>query len=58
MNNEMKHIALIILAIIALLYTIWCLVDGTYYLAIFGIFILGSLVYNFISIKRRNSYDK
>ena len=54
----MRRIALIILAIIALLYTIWCLVDGTYYLAIFGMFILGSLVYNFISIKRRSNENK
>jgi len=58
MNKGMRRIALIILAIIALLYTIWCLVDGTYYLAIFGMFILGSLVYNFISIKRRSNENK
>lgn len=39
-----KNISISVLAIIALLFTIWCLVDGSYYLAIFGLFILGSQI--------------
>lgn len=34
-----KMIGKIIFAIITILFTIWCFVDGIYYLAIFGLFI-------------------
>lgn len=43
-----KNISISVLAIIALLFTIWCLVDGSYYLAIFGLFILGSQIHQLI----------
>lgn len=49
-----KMTGIIIFAMVAILFTIWCLIDGTYYLAIFGLFILGCQVYNYISIKKRN----
>lgn len=49
-----KMTGIIILAIMTLLFTIWCLIDVIYYLAIFGLFILGCQVYNYISIKKRN----
>ncbi|MBE6288547.1 MAG: hypothetical protein E7099_10290 [Mediterranea massiliensis] len=43
-----KITAIIILTIVALLFTIWCLVDGNYYLALFGLFILGSQIHQLI----------
>ena len=49
-----KMTGIIILAIMTILFTVWCFVDGTYYLALFGLFIFGCQVYNYISIKRRN----
>mgnify|MGYP003495638069 FL=1 len=50
---ESKMIGIIILAIITIIFTIWCFVDGIYYLAIFGLFILGYQIYNYISIKKK-----
>lgn len=47
-----KMIGIIIWAIITILFTIWCFVDGIYYLGIFGLFILGFQIYNYISIKK------
>lgn len=47
-----KMIGIIILAIITIIFTIWCFVDGIYYLGIFGLFILGFQIYNYISIKK------
>lgn len=44
-----KNISISVLAIIALLFTIWCLVDGSYYLVLFGLFILGTQIYQLIS---------
>ena len=44
---------IIALAIASLIFTIWCVVDKVYYLAVFGLFLLGLQVYNYISIKRK-----
>ena len=48
-----KMIGVIILAILALAFSIWCVVDGIYYLGAFGLVIFGSQVYDYISIKRK-----
>ena len=50
---ESKMISIIIFAIITIIFTIWCFVDSIYYLAIFGLFILGYQIYNYISIKKK-----
>ena len=48
-----KKPGLITLAVLTLAFTIWCFVDGTYYLGAFGLFILALQVYNYITIKRK-----
>lgn len=53
MEAKGKIYGIIILVILSLAFTIWCLVDGTYYLALFGFFLFILQVYNYFSIKRR-----
>lgn len=48
-----KIIGIIIVAILALAYTVWCLVDGSYSLALLGVFLFGCQVYNYVSIKKK-----
>ncbi|MBQ4056981.1 MAG: hypothetical protein IJD32_07790 [Bacteroidaceae bacterium] len=48
-----KTYAIILLALFSLAFTIWCLVDGIYYLALLGLFIFACQVYNYVSIKKR-----
>lgn len=49
-----KTLGIIIVAVLALFFTIWCLIDATYYLALFGAFVFGCMVYNLVSIKRKD----
>ena len=55
-NNTMeakgKIYVIIILAILSLVFTVWCLMDKTYYLAVFGLFLFILQVYNYFSIKK------
>lgn len=53
MEAKGKIYAIVVLMVLALAYTVWCLIDGTYYLALLGLFIFGSQVYNYISIKKK-----
>ena len=48
-----KIIGAIIIAILALAFSIWCFIDGTYYLVVFGLFIFVAQVCNYFLIKKR-----
>ena len=52
MEAKGKIYGIIILAILSLAFTIWCLIDKTYYLAVFGLFLFILQVYNYFSIKK------
>ena len=58
-NNTMeakgKIYVIIILAILSLVFTVWCLMDKTYYLAVFGLFLFILQVYNYFSINSPSS---
>ena len=41
MRAKGKIYGIIVLAILALAFTIWCVVDEVYYLAVFGLFLFG-----------------
>ncbi len=45
--------AIIILIIAALIFTIWTLIDENYYLSLFGLFIIGSQLYQLKNIKKK-----
>lgn len=46
MNKKM--IGTIVLAIFAIIFTIWCFIDGIYYLGVFGFFIFIIQVCNYL----------
>ena len=48
-----KMILAIIIAILALGLSIWCFIDGTYYIGIFALCICIAQVFNYIVIKRK-----
>ena len=48
-----KIIWIIICAIISLVYAIVCFVDGSYYLSLFGLLLLGSNVHDYITLKKK-----
>ena len=52
MEAKGKIYVIIILAIFSLAFTVWCLMDKTYYLALFGLFLFILQVYNYFSIKK------
>ena len=53
MGAKGKIYGIIISAILSLAFTIWCLIDEVYYLALFGLLLFVSQIHNYISIKRR-----
>lgn len=53
MEAKGKIVGIIVLAIVSLVFTIWCVVDEIYYLAVFGLFLFGLQIYNYISIKKK-----
>lgn len=53
MEAKGKIVVIIVLAIVSLAFTIWCVVDEIYYLAVFGLFLFGLQIYNYISIKKK-----
>ena len=53
MEVKGKIVGIIILAIVSLAFTIWCAVDEVYYLAVFGLFLFGLQVYNYLLIKKK-----
>jgi len=53
MEAKGKIYGIIVLAIVSLAFTIWCLVDEVYYLAVFGLLLFGLQVYNYLSIKKK-----
>lgn len=53
MEAKGKIYGIIVLAIASLIFTIWCVVDKVYYLAVFGLFLFGLQIYNYLSIKRK-----
>lgn len=53
MEAKGKIVVIIVLAIVSLAFTIWCVVDEIYYLAVFGLFLFGFQIYNYISIKKK-----
>ena len=50
---KVRMILAIITAILALGLTIWCFIDGTYYIGIFALCIYIAQVFNYIIIKRK-----
>ena len=52
---KVRMILSIITAILALGLTIWCFIDGTYYIGIFALCICIAQVCNYILIKKRNT---
>lgn len=48
-----RMILAIIIAILALVLTIWCFINGTYYIGVFALCICIAQVYNYIVIKRK-----
>ena len=52
MEAKGKIYGIIALAVLSLAFTIWCVVDEIYYLAVFGLFLFGLQVYNLISAKK------
>ena len=48
-----KMILAIITAILALALTIWCFIDGTYYIGAFALCICIAQIFNYIVIKRK-----
>lgn len=50
---KVRMILAIITAILALGLTIWCFIDGTYYIGIFALCICIAQVFNYIIIKRK-----
>ena len=49
-----KMILAITIAILALALSIWCFIDGTYYIGVFALFICIAQVCNFFLIKKRD----
>ena len=52
-----RMILAIIIAMLALALTIWCFIDGTYYIGVFALCICIAQIFNYIIIKRKNRYD-
>ena len=50
---KVRMILAIITAILALSLTIWCFIDGTYYIGVFALCICIAQVFNYIIIKRK-----
>ena len=48
-----KMILAITIAILALALTIWCFIDGTYYIGVFALFICIAQVCNYFLIKKK-----
>ena len=48
-----RMILAIVIAILALVLTIWCFIDGTYYIGVFALFICIAQVFNYIILKRK-----
>ena len=48
-----KMILAIIIAILALALSIWCFIDGTYYIGVFALFISIAQVCNYFLIKKK-----
>ena len=48
-----KMILAIIIAILALTLSIWCFIDGTYYIGVFALFICIAQVCNYFLIKKK-----
>ena len=48
-----RMILAIVVAILALVLTIWCFIDGTYYIGVFALFICIAQVINCILIKKK-----
>ena len=53
METRGKIYGIITLAILSLAFTVWCVVDEVYYLAVFGLLLFGLQVYNYLSIKKK-----
>ena len=53
-----KMILAITTAILALALTIWCFIDGTYYIGVFALFICIAQVCNFFLIKKKKYWYK
>lgn len=50
---KVRMILAFITAILALGLTIWCFIDGTYYIGVFALCICIAQVFNYIIIKRK-----
>lgn len=48
-----KIIPIIVVTIVALIYTIWNLIDENYYYSLFGLFIMGAQLYQLKTIKKK-----
>ena len=53
MGAKEKIYGIIALAVLSLAFTVWCVVDEVYYLAVFGLLLFGLQVYNYLSIKKK-----
>ena len=53
MTMKRKMILAIIIAVLALALTIWCFIDGTYYIGVFALCICIAQVCNYFLIKKK-----